>query len=219
METLWKPIAAVAVGAVLLSGMLCPAARAQGLLNESGTAILANAFGTATGPEALTVDWSVVESASDVYTYSYTIENPAGDVVLKSDGSPTSTPEIVDDFSVSFDATVAGAYVPSSQTGGTYQQNNGVIGLFWAFDAVNPGGSSPTLSFESDLPPALGNANASGEPPPSPWASVPSGQQVPVPSVVPEPPTFILMAGTLLLFALLRHSHCRVYMWLSGRMS
>ena len=71
METLWKPIAAVAVGAVLLSGMLCPAARAQGLLNESGTAILANAFGTATGPEALTVDWSVVESASDVYTYSY----------------------------------------------------------------------------------------------------------------------------------------------------
>lgn len=197
-------VATLASGVVLLSIMPCQTARAQGSFPESGTAILADSFGIATGAEALTVNWTVTES-DNVYTYSYTIENPAGDVVLHTDGSATTTPEIVDDFSVAFDTTVAGAYVASTQTGGTFQENNGTDGLFWVFDDVYPGSSSPTLSFESDLPPVLGDAEASGEPPPSPWSSIPNGDQVPIPAVVPEPATLMLVAGSLLLFPRLRH--------------
>jgi hypothetical protein len=193
-------ITALALASALTAVVFSPTARAQGLLNESGSATLADVFGTATGPEALTVNWSVVESPFFVYTYTYTVQNPAGDVLLNGDDTPTSNPEIVDALSVQFNATVPGAYVANSQSGGATEQNNGAAGLFWSFAAVSPGASSPALSFQSDLPPVQGNANASGDNPPAPWSSVPNGQQVPVPSSVPEPATFSLLAGTLLLF-------------------
>lgn len=170
---------------------------------ESGTSVLADSFGTVTGPEALTVSWSVVENASDIYTYTYTVNNPVGDVALNNDGTPTIRPEIVDAFSVAFDTTVSGAYLTGSQTGGQFGANNGTAGLFWYFTAVNPGNSSGPLSFESDLPPTLGNANALNQNPPSPWSSSPDGQQVPVPGNVtvpaPEPTTTTLLALTALL--------------------
>jgi len=80
-------------------------------------------------------------------------------------------------------------------------ENNGADGLFWSFAAVNASSSSPVLSFQSGLPPAQGNANAQDANPPSPWSSVPDGQQVlvPDPAVIPEPETTMLLAGVLLL--------------------
>jgi len=207
-----KTIVALAFGGVLLSGPPGQTVQAN-LVNESGTAILADAFGTATGSEALTVDWSVVESVSDIYTYSYIIQNPAGDVLLNNDGTPTSIPEIVDAFGIGFDTTIPGAYVPFSQAGGAYRQNNGVNGLFWFFPAVPAGYSSPMLSFESYLPPALGNADAEDANAPSPWASIPYGQRVPVPAIiVPEPTsTLALLAAALLLLLPFRSTHSQVH--------
>jgi hypothetical protein len=183
-----KTIVALAVGAMLLSGLLGQTAQAV-LLNESGTSILADSLGTATGPEALTVSWSVVENVSLVYTYSYSVNNPVGDVNLNN-----GSPEPVDSFSVAFDTTAPGAFITGSQTGGGFDLNNGASGLFWAFAPVNPGTSSGPLSFESDQPPTLGNANAQDANPPSPWSSNPDGQQVPVPIAVPEPGTWVLVA-------------------------
>jgi hypothetical protein len=187
-----KPIAPWAAGVLLLCGACCQPVSAQSLI-ESGSSYLSDVLGSGpTSPETLQVSWSVTENMSDVYTYSYTIFNPAGDVVLNSMGGPTMTPEIVDSFNVGFDTTQPGAYVPNSITGGAFDQNNGADGLSWAFPAVNPGTSSPTLSFESLLPPSLGTANASDRNPPSPWSSVPNGQLVPVP--VPEPSAAWLFA-------------------------
>jgi len=194
-----KRLTAAAFATALFTGLPCQTGHAQGLLNESGQATLADAFGTATGPEALTVGWSVVENSSDIYTYSYIVQNPTGDLLLNGDGSPTSTSEIVDAFSVQFDATIPGAYQAGTQTGGLTDQDNGVAGLSWSFAAVNPGGSSPSLSFQSVLAPGLGNANATDDNPPSPWRSTPGGQQVPVPLAVPEPDTLALVAGALLM--------------------
>jgi hypothetical protein len=198
-----KSNASLAFAMILLAGALSQTARAGTLLNESGQAILANAYGAATGPEALTVDWSVVEDASGIYTYSYAIQNPAGDVILTDTGAPTSTPEIVDAFSIGFNTTVPGAFVPGSQTGGSSEQNNGIDGLFWSFAAVNPGAGSPALSFQSYLAPGLGNANAQDGNPPSPWSTVPGGQQLPVPQPVPDSaPALVLLAGCLLMLLL-----------------
>src|ERR1017187_10609746 len=126
-----KTIVALAVGAILLSGLLGQTAQAQLLLNESGTSILADSLGANTGPEALPISWSVVENASLIYTYTYTVNNPVGDVVLDNTGTPTSTPEPVDAFSVGFDTTAGGAYISGSQTGGLFDENNGTAGLFW----------------------------------------------------------------------------------------
>jgi hypothetical protein len=196
-----KSVLALASGAILLPGLLCQTAQARHMrLNESGTSTLADAFGTATGPEALIVSWSVVENACGIYTYTYTVNNPSGDVILNNNGQPTSTPEIVDNYSVCFDTMLPGAYLPGSQSGGGYQQNNG-IDLKWYFSAVEPGDNSGSLSFESYLPPMPGNADAEDANPPSPWASIPDGQQVPVPdapATVPEPTTTALLALTAL---------------------
>jgi hypothetical protein len=206
MKLYAKPSVALASGAILLTSLLLGReAQAQGvlLLNESGTSILADAYGTATGPEALTVSWSVVESVSLVYTYSYVVNNPLGDVLLNNNGSPTTSPEIVDAFGVGFNTTSPGAYIMNSQTGGTSDQNNGMGGLFWSFTAVQPGTSSPILSFQSDLPPTQGYADAQDANPPSPWSSFPNGQTVPIPAV-PEPATMALLTlttGILLLLS------------------
>jgi len=192
---------AVAVGGVLLSCLLGQKAQAQGqlLLNESGTSVLADSFGTATGPEALTISWTVVENVSDVYMYTYVVNNPVGDVLLNNNGSPTTTPEIVDAFAVDFNTTAPGAYIMNSQSGGVSDQNNGGDGLFWSFAAVPAGSSSPQLSFQSDMPPTMGNADAQDANPPSPWSSFPNGQTVPVPTTVPEPTTTALLVGVSLL--------------------
>ena len=195
-----KPLVVLALGAILIAGLRCQTAQAQEvLLNESGTSVLADALGANTGPEAITVFWSVVENVSSVYTYTYSVSNAVGDVVLDNHGNPTSTPEIVDAFSVGFDTTQPGAYIMNSQQGGLYDANNGSAGLFWAFAGINPGTVSGPMSFQSDLPPVLGNANAQDRNPPSPWSSNPNGQQVPVPGAVPEPPATILLALASLL--------------------
>jgi hypothetical protein len=205
MKTHGKKIIVMAAGVVWMSGIFSQTIQAQNvLLNETGTSTLADTFGINTGPEALTISWAVVENNSGIYTYSYVVNNPLGDVILNNSGQPTSTPEIVDAFSVVFDTTVAGAYVPGTQTGGVGNQNNGTSGLFWSFTAVNPNTSSPILSFESELPPTMGNANAQDANPPSPWSSIPDGQQVPVPTEVPDPPTTALLTGTLLFLSIMR---------------
>jgi hypothetical protein len=186
---------------MLLSGLLCPTLQAQGNFDEKGNSVLADVFGTASGPEALIVTWTVVENASGIYTYSYNVNNLAGDVLLTDSDQPTSKPEIVDTLTVAFDTTAPGAFVPLSQTGGSCDVNLGPFGLFWSFTPVQPGSTSPTLSFESDLPPVLGNASATDSSPPSPWSSSPDGQQVPVPDPqtdVPEPAPAALVALALL---------------------
>jgi hypothetical protein len=174
---------------------------------ESGTSVLANVFGTNTGPEALTVSWEVDLNTS-VYTYSYIVNNPAGDVLLTNGDVPTSTPEVVDTLSVGFDTTVPNAYISNSQTGGVFTENNGTNGLLWVLGAVPAGGSSGPLSFQSLLPPTLGNANAQNSNPPSPWASTPFGQEVPVPT--PEPGTLSLLLAGSALFAFMRPRRFRL---------
>jgi hypothetical protein len=198
-----KTIVALAAGAILLPGLPCQTAQAQGLLNESGTSVLADSFGTAAGPEALTVSWWVVESTSGIYTYTYIVNNPSGDVLLNNNGTPTVTPEIVDSLALDFDATLPGAVV-SGPTGGNGAYNFGAFGLYWDLSpgVVLAGASSGPLSFESDNPPMPGNASASDDNPPSPWSSYPDGQQVPVPDgpgMVPEPTTAALLALAALL--------------------
>jgi len=214
-----KPSVTVALGVILLTGLSNQRIEAQGqlLLNESGTSILADAFGTATGPEALAISWSVVENSSLIYTYSYVVNNPLGDVLLNNNGSPTTTPEIVDAFGVDFNTTVPGAYVMNSQTGGVSDQNNTIDGLFWSFTAVQPNTSSPILSYQSLMPPTQGFADAQDANPPSPWSSFPDGQTVPVPATsVPEPSTMALLVG---IFVLLPFQSVRKFFGGKGNVS
>jgi hypothetical protein len=198
-----KSVVALALGAILPPGLPCQTTQAQGLLNESGASILADVFGTAAGSEALTVNWSVVENASGIYTYTYTVNNPSGDVLLNGNDTPTVTPEIVDSFELDFNATLPGAVV-SVPTGGDGAYTLSAYGLCWVLnpDVVLAGASSGRLSFESDNAPTPGNASASDDNPPSPWSSCADGQPVPVPdapSDVPEPTTTALLALTALL--------------------
>jgi hypothetical protein len=197
-----KPIIALACGAILICGSFCQTTQAKGMLNESGDSTLADVNGAATGPEALTVSWSVVETAPSDYVYTYTVNNPADDVLL---GGPNAgSPEIVDFFSVDFNTLVTGAVV-SGPTGGT---GSGVAagGVSWGLDTpvVNPGTTSGPLSFDSELPPSPGDATANDSNPPAPWASFPDGQVVPVPGTgnfpVPDSTnSMALLAGVLLL--------------------
>jgi hypothetical protein len=179
---------------------------AQSLLNETGTSILAPTLappgGYASNPqEYLSVSWSVVENASLVYTYTYTIQNPTGDVLMNNNGTLTTTPEIYEAFSIGFDTTVPGAYIPNTQTGGNFDEVNS-IDLAWFFGPAIGAGSSATVSYESYMAPTMGNANASGAPLPSPWSSsAANGQQLPIPdapATVPEPKSAVLIALTAL---------------------
>jgi hypothetical protein len=173
------------------------------LLNISGTSTLADVNGTATPPEALTVSWSVVENVSSVYTYTYVINNPAGDVLLPGSYAP-GLPEIVDSFTVDFNAAAPGALV-SGPTGAIVDLDLGTRGLFWFIaPPIAAGASSGPLSFTSDDAPTWGNASAADANPPSPWSSSPAGQPVPVPSLA-APDSFstaALLAGMLPLLAL-----------------
>src|SRR5271168_36514 len=95
---------ALASGAALLLGALCPTVHAQSTVVESGTSLLAPQLapvgGYALNPqEYITVSWFVVETTpSDVYTYAYTVNNPAGDVELNPDGTLTATPETFSEY-------------------------------------------------------------------------------------------------------------------------
>jgi hypothetical protein len=176
---------------------------AQGLLDETGTSILAPSVaptgGYAQNPqEYLSVAWSVVENQNGVYTYSYTLNNPANDVLLNNDGSLTGVPESFNYFTMGFNTTVPGALVPNSLSGGAFSGSDPLT-VYWFFaPAVGPGGTSATVSFASDLAPAgLASGTASEGGPPSPWSSVsPGGQLLPVPALatVPEPATTTMFA-------------------------
>jgi hypothetical protein len=205
MQIHLKSSGALVANAVFVAFTLCQAAEAS-LLNTNGTSVLADAYGTATGPEALTVSWSVVENALDVYTYTYVVNNPAGDVLLPDDQDAfnSGAPEIVDTYEVSFNASASGAVV-SGPTGGLFAESEGSGGLFWFMSPVAPGTNSGTLSFQSDDPPTLGNASASDANPPSPWSSSPDGQTVPVPMTASAPDslnTLVWLAGMAPLLAL-----------------
>lgn len=178
--------------------------QAQGLLDLTGTSILAPVIAPTGGygenpQEYLSVAWSVTENPSHVYTYSYTVENPAGDVLLNPDGSLTTTPEVFSLFSIGFETAQPGAYLAGSQTGSPFEEVNSVD-LAWFFNpSIAAGASTPTVSFQSDLPPAMGDADAADGAPPSPWSSVsPGGSQVPVPDLaVPEPRAELLLGAIL----------------------
>jgi hypothetical protein len=202
-------IVSLLLGTSLLNGALSQTGQAQGLLNESGTSTLAPAVvpigGYGANPqEYLGVSWSVVENASGTYLYSYTVHNPAGDVVLNPAGGLTSTPEVFDGFSVDFNTTLAGEYLPGTLTGGAYQEVN-PVGTAWFFNpAVAAGSSGGTVSFQSDFPPTSGEAGALGA---MPWSSYsPNGQEVAVPDLsgpptsVPEPAPMALFAAAGLFF-------------------
>jgi hypothetical protein len=179
MKNQIKPVMAAGCVAVV-SIMISTAATEGGPLDISGTSILADVNGTATGPEALTVAWSVVENGSGIYTYSYDISNPANDVQLAGAYNPGAS-EYFDSFTVSFDAAAPGA-VLGSPTGAPVSLNLG-SGVFWFIPSgVLAGASTGPLSFQSDLGPTWGVASAADDSPPSPWSSSPSGQSVPVPA-------------------------------------
>lgn len=192
-----KTLGALASGAFLACGMLVQPAHAT--IISSGTATLVDVIDDPIGsPEDLTVTYQVNQTGS-LYTYTYMVNNPTGDVQLPGSASPGS-PEVVDAFSVTFDTTVPGAFI--AQFGGVSEQNNGVNGLFWSFNAVSAGSSTGILSFTSDDPPTMGNANAQDANPPSPWSSAPFGQQVPIPQTATVPDgaaTAGLLGGVLML--------------------
>jgi hypothetical protein len=201
-----KPIVDLVCGAILLSGVLCPWVQAQSVVISSSTSTLAPSVipigGYGANPqEYLVVSWSVTENTvSDVYTYSYTVKNPAGDVLLNPNGTLTSTPEVVDYYEVDFNTTANGALVgtpPTPSGGGFVDVTGGYIS--WSFPEVNAGGASSLLTFQSDLGPGSGNASANDGDPPSPWASTGlNGQQVPIPTPIstPEPTTTALLLHT-----------------------
>jgi len=202
-----KPIVALASGVILLSGLLCPAVQAQNTVISSGNSTLAPSViplgGYGANPEEyLVVSWSVTENnISDIFTYGYTVNNPAGDVILNPDGSLTSTPDSVNNFEVTFNTTAPGAYLPGSIMGGAFDQVSGV-GLTWDFNPVLAGSASALLTFQSTFGPASGDAAADGGSPPAPWSSTSlNGQQVPIPMphTAPEPATTSLLALALLL--------------------
>jgi hypothetical protein len=95
--------------------------------------------------------------------------------------------------------------VAGGPNGGVFSENNGVDGLFWVIPTLPAGQLSAPLTFFSDLPPTLGNAQAEDSSLPSPWSSSsPLGQDVPVPNTlapVPEPKvlSLISLSGLILL--------------------
>lgn len=187
MKTQSKPIVALASGAVLLCGVLTQSAHAQIVDITSGTGILADVDGNATGPTALPVQYSVTENTvSDVYTYSYVLSNPGP-------ASGAGAYE-VDSVSLSFDASQTGVVLPGSLSGGILAVNNGENGVAFFFAGITGGNNSGTLTFNSEDAPTMGDANANGDSPPGPWASSPDGTQIAVPMVVPEPTSLSLLA-------------------------
>jgi hypothetical protein len=167
------------VGCVFLSGLLSPALQAGQVLNSSATL----AISSGAPADALKVAYTVTDN-SGLYTYDYTISNPATD------------PGTAASFGVGFDATSATVVPGSVSSGGSMISGSG---LDWVA-VVAPGHSSATLSFESPDAPTMVNADANGTSP-GPWASAnPGSSQVPAPGngaqpgIVPEPSAMALLA-------------------------
>lgn len=197
MNTRTKPMVALAASAIVTGCLIHQTAQAQAVLVSYGTSILADVFDTSSGPEALTVSWFVIEDQnSGLYTYSYNVNNPAGDQELNLQGQPNGIAETFNSFQVSFNASLPGAVVDMTTPSNGTVTDSGTAGLAWTFPSVNPGSSSPLLAFQSTLPPSSTAAGVGGGAiPPSPWSSVPAGQPVaaPAPKVVPEPGTTALL--------------------------
>jgi hypothetical protein len=207
MSTRQKPIFALTAAVVFSFLSVGPSLHAQSILVDQGTSTLANVFLTPSGPEDVSVSWFVVENTtSDLFTYAYNVNNPVGDVQLNIFGQPISPaiPETFDSFTLTFNTALPGAYVSGTiPVNGTLAVTGSTV--TWTFPAVSPGSSSELLAFQSSVPPALGIASVGGgATPPSPWSSVPGGQQVDVPRAVPEPEVtsmFALAALGLLPFS------------------
>jgi hypothetical protein len=138
---------------------------------ESGSSTLVSASQPLNN---IVINWGV-DLVSGTYTYNYQIDDTSSDTV--------------DSLNVSFDTLPVGAL-----TGGNYTHSdaNGVTWLLGT--AVAAGGTSGTLDYTSDFAPTWGNANGADANPPSPWASDPGGQQVPVPNV-PDSGTTVALLG------------------------
>jgi hypothetical protein len=204
MKARTKPIGILASTAILLSTGLFQTAHAQSTLIESGTASLADVFGVFIGPDAVQISYFVLENnVTDLYTYGYNILNPAGDVVLNPDQSPTTTPEVFSTLTLTFNPE-QNAIVATVPVGGTFKEDAD-LSVTWTFPTVAPGASSALLAFQSPYAPTMGNASVGGgATPPSPWSSI-NGQLVPVPHAAPEPSTTALV-GLGAMFLLPFHS-------------
>jgi hypothetical protein len=180
-------MAALGSGAILLSGLLGQTAQAQSsLLGTPETSPLLTANSGSPGAD-LQINYSVTET-SGLYTYAYTVVNPGSD-----------TTGNVDYFSVDFNANPA--TISLGPSGGSYASYSTGSDVYWYFPGLTAGQSTAALSltFTSPDAPVFGNADATGNNPPGPWASASSIQQVPVPGPVPEPTTDALFSLTLLL--------------------
>jgi len=186
-----KPNIALACGAMLLFGMLCQSANA-----ESGTSILATQA-TTDPSEQLTIDWSVVEN-SGVYTYTYDVYNPSGDVLWPA--TDPAVPESFEDFYIGVNYSL----VTSISDGGT---DFGSHSIKWFLDpSIAPGSSTGDLVITSDYGPVMSSAKANDQNEPSPWnTTYAGGTPIPVPGAVPDTAnTMILLGSTLVLLPLAR---------------
>jgi hypothetical protein len=206
MNKNFKPVLGVLTRVVAIAALA--GTTAQAALTPGGTGISGTSKLTTTGStspdEQLTIDWTVVESATDIYTYNYVVYNPANDTLL-----PPAVPgisETVDSLYVDFD--VNSTSVLTGPTGGI-----GVGGTFfnialqWTFldPSIDAGGNSGNLTFTSMLAPSPGEATASDANPPSPWDTANlGGSPVPVPgtgnfSVPDNASTMALLGGVMML--------------------
>jgi hypothetical protein len=211
MKLCISPKTAQSFGLILISGLVSQTANAAlgpgGSI--SGSSILGDFPGDNIASEQLTVDWTVSESlVGGIYTYSYDVYNPPGDVLLGNPG----TSEIVDIFSVTLprglnttQANVANV-TGGSGTGGNPNNGINLADVYWNLEnpTVAAGTNSGNLTFTSTLPPSAGDATASDDAPPAPWSSVSGdGQTVPVPGdgdfTVPDTASTLTLLGGMML--------------------
>lgn len=187
-----KPIATLTSGVLLLFGALAQTSQAQLVASNEVSMPAVNNVAA----DALIIQ-SVVTGGSGSYLYTYDVSNPSSDSAA-----------YVTSFTVDFNAAASGADTGpvTTPTDVTYE-NNGPNGVTWIFnhtDSIILPGESSTVSFSSQLPPILSNAQANGDPdPPAPWASVNANQlYVPHVTQIPEPPVAMLLGMGLLMPAL-----------------
>jgi len=189
----------ILAGALFIAAVAVP--QAQATLIMSNTVVLGDVSSTPTPtPEDLTVSYQV-NLTGGIYTYSYVINNPTGDITLS--GANAGKSEIVEQFDLNVNISDPNQYIAGSQAGEiAVDMIANASGLTWENLNLSPGASSPTLSFESYEPPTLGAANANDDSPPSPWSSLSAnGQLVAVPGAVTIPDggmTVALLGGALI---------------------
>jgi hypothetical protein len=200
-----KPIVAVSAGVLLLLGALCQTAQAQ-ITNEIESGVATLAAVNDVGADALTVNYQVAfvsGGGPSFYIYDYNVSTPA------NSGESITLFQV--DFNADFVNPITGdeSYLPGSGAGTTLGDISQptAVGVTWAnisTGKLTTPGTSDTLSFNSDLGPTSSTANAQGSiNPPAGWSSLPAGQFVPVPNVVPvpEPATTTMFALALVLLA------------------